>query len=322
MIRIRIIVIVIILMLPYAIYGQDTSSYLRLMFYNCENAFDIYDDTLHDDDEFLPSGIRRWNKSRYENKIQAIYKTIVAAGGWEPPEIVAFCEIENKHVVEDIISKTYLSKYSYSIIHEESPDQRGIDVCLIFRNDHLRLISYDYWKPQSVDPFDTRTVLYARMAFVSDTFNVIVNHWPSRRGGVLSGLELREQIAEMVKERSDSLQDSGDKYVIITGDFNSNPEDPEMKIFDSDKRYVNLSAQIPAQGTYRYQGRWEMFDQVIVSSALAQGISVNASVLNPGFLLMDDPVYPGKSPFSTYRGFRYQGGFSDHLPVIVTLRLR
>ena len=117
------------------------------MFYNVENLFDIYDDTLKDDNEFLPDGVMRWNFTRYNKKINSLYKTIVAAGEWNPPAIVALCEVENRKVLEDLIYGTYLSKYNYRIIHEESPDQRGIDVCLIYRKDYAEVIDYRYWIP-------------------------------------------------------------------------------------------------------------------------------------------------------------------------------
>jgi hypothetical protein len=114
-------------------YPREDGPGIRIMFYNVENLFDIYNDPLTDDDEFLPSGVRRWNYKRYSRKINSVYKTIMAAGEWEPPAVVAFCEIENRKVVEYLVNGTYLSKYNYRIIHEDSPDERGIDVCLIYR---------------------------------------------------------------------------------------------------------------------------------------------------------------------------------------------
>ncbi len=119
----------------------------RVMFYNVENLFDIYNDSLTDDNSFLPNGLMKWNSARYNKKINSLYKTIMAAGDWEPPAIVAFCEIENRKVLENLIYGTYLSKFKYGIIHEESPDRRGIDVCLIYRKDIANVIHYKYWIP-------------------------------------------------------------------------------------------------------------------------------------------------------------------------------
>ncbi|MGM0498283.1 MAG: endonuclease, partial [Bacteroidota bacterium] len=37
------------------------------------------------------------------------------------------------------------------------------------------------------------------------------------------------------------------------------------------------------------------------------------------FLLEKDEKYIGKKPYRTYVGFKYNGGFSDHLPIILDL---
>lgn len=321
------------------VYSQTQDSVsLQLMFYNVENLFDIFDDTLKDDDDFLPSGVLRWNHSRYKDKINSLYKTIVAAGEWSPPEVVAMSEVENRRVLEELIYGTYLSKYMYRIVHEESPDQRGIDVCLIYRTDKLSLISSDYWMPDRIndDDYKTRKVLYSKFKFRNDTIHLIVNHWPSRRGGVLAGESMRIKIANMVRQKADSISinsQSGSK-IIIMGDFNSTPDDQEIKTLTSNASFAshlyNLSEEKSEAGfgTYRYQGTWEMIDQVLVSEPLlmsSEGLYTEAaffSILKPDFLLMKDPKYPGFTPFATYRGYRYQGGFSDHLPVFLRLKFR
>ena len=139
---------------------------VRLMIYNVENLFDTRDDSLREDNDFLPGGVMRWNYARYFRKINSLYKTIVAAGSWYPPDIVSFCEVENRKILEDLIYGTYLAKYDYRIIHEDSPDQRGIDVCLIYRTGSLSLIDFRYWIPSSIkrEDFITRSVLWVRFS--------------------------------------------------------------------------------------------------------------------------------------------------------------
>jgi hypothetical protein len=316
-------------------YPREDGPGIRIMFYNVENLFDIYNDPLTDDDEFLPSGVRRWNYKRYSRKINSVYKTIMAAGEWEPPAVVAFCEIENRKVVEYLVNGTYLSKYNYRIIHEDSPDERGIDVCLIYRADIVKVIDYDYFSPfRLIDKFKTRDVLYTRLLAGSDTIHLFVNHWPSRRGGVLAGEEKRLIIAEMVKSKVDSIA-ANQKVpkIIVMGDFNTTPGDKATGILTGSLKgqsyMVNLSANLPQEtGTYRYMGTWETIDQVIVSEGLINcraGLSTAPEffkVFSPDFLLKNDPKYPGLTPFSTYSGYRYQGGFSDHLPVLLDLKSR
>lgn len=336
MIYLKFLIIILFLFCEDVYSQENTSQQIRIMFYNVENAFDTVDDTSTNDDDFLPGGMMRWNQSRYEKKINSLYKTIIAAGGWSPPEIVAFCEVENRKVLEDLVYGTYLSKYNYSIIHEDSPDRRGIDVCLIFRKNIIDVAGYDYWIPESTrDGFTSRSVLYVKMAY-RDTIHLIVNHWPSRKGGVLAGEDLRMKIASMIKEKTDSISGHSAEgaSIIMLGDFNCTPDDQEMKMLVSQQSdsntFVNLAVKKADEGlgTYRYMGTWEMIDQVLVSERLfsgKKGLYTNNELLTifkPEFLLIKDPKYPGSSPFSTYRGYRYQGGFSDHLPVIVDLRLR
>jgi predicted extracellular nuclease len=309
---------------------------VRLMFYNVENLFDIYNDSITDDDDFLPGGVMRWNQSRYDKKINSLYKTIVAAGEWDPPAVVALCEVENRYVLENLIYDTYLSKFNYGIVHEESPDRRGIDVCMIYRRDLASLINYKYWIPSAMSgkEFDSRSVLYAKIKIAGDTVHIIVNHWPSRRGGVLASDDLRMKIAAMVRAKADSIMKIGStgEKIVILGDFNSTPDDQEMKSLinsaDSSLFLINLSESFSGKGvgTYRYLGTWEMIDQVVVSNKLLinkKGLTTDSKMLRifkPDFLLRKDPKYPGNTPFSTYRGYKYQGGFSDHLPVLLDLK--
>ncbi|MBK9392306.1 MAG: endonuclease [Bacteroidetes bacterium] len=318
------------------LFSQERQSKgIRLMFYNVENLFDISDDSVKNDEDFLPGGVMRWNYSRYIRKLNSLYKTIASAGNWNMPEIIAMCEVENRKVLQDLLFKTYMSEHNYSIIHEESPDQRGIDVCLIYRKDVVELLNYRYLIPSGikVEDYHTRSVLYARLKVFSDTLNLFVNHWPSRRGGALAGEGMRKTIAKMVREACDTISGSinGNIRILICGDFNSTPDDNEIKTLlnssGSGSSLINLS-EYPAElgeGSYRYKGTWEMIDQIIVSEAfLNSGSGLYTStdylkIFRPDFLLENDPVYPGVIPFSTYRGYRYHGGFSDHLPVIIDI---
>jgi predicted extracellular nuclease len=333
--------LVLILMVTQLAYAQAESDSLpvRLMFYNTENFFDTDDDTLTDDDEFLPDGLMRWNRTRYFKKINSVYKTIIAAGEWDPPAIIGLCEIENRKVLEDLVYGTALSNFGYGIVHEDSPDLRGIDVCMIFRKDLVRVIDQRAWIPSGVkkDDYHSRSVLYVKCAVLGDTIHLIINHWPSRRGGVLAGEPLREEVALMVRDAVDSLYSvsRGVLKTIIFGDFNCNTDDPVIaSLFKSPMNGVNILVNLADQhpqgvpGTYRYMGTWETLDQVIVSEGLLKsrrGLFTEKKsfkIFNPDFLLRIDSKYPGMTTFSTYRGYRYLGGFSDHLPVLLDIGFR
>ena len=318
---------------PQFVNGQSG----RIMFYNVENLFDICNDTATDDDEFLPGSIRRWNFRRYEKKIWSLYKTITAAGEWSPPEIIGLCEVENRKVLEDLVYGTNLSKFNYGIIHQDSPDPRGIDVCMIYRKELIEILNWSYFSPESNKGSEapTRNVLYVECLAGGDTIHLFLNHWPSRRGGVLAAESLREGVAELLREKIDSLASALNSRikVIVMGDFNATPADDEVKMLSDRYRsgisMINLSdSQNNTKGTYRYRGIWEMIDQVLVSDWLQdcrKGIFTSRDlfrIFDSGFLLKKDPSYPGSSPYSTWRGYRYQGGFSDHLPVLLELKVR
>jgi predicted extracellular nuclease len=323
--------------ISYKSYAQHDTNGVRIMFYNVENFFDTSDDSLKEDNEFLPDGVMRWNSKRYYQKLNGLYKTIIAAGEWSPPDIIAFCEIEKRDILKDLLYKTYLNKFGYEIIHEESPDRRGIDVCLIFRTNGVRLIYYKYLIPKQpkTEVFTSRSILYSKFLIGNDTIHMFVNHWPSRRGGVLAGEENRQDISNMIRSRIDSvIEINQNAKILILGDFNCTPEDKIIHDFlkssDSLKSLNNLTENLSGKGigTYRYAGSWEMIDQIMVTRSLLNCMNglftsqTRMKILKPDFLLQNDAKYPGLSPFPTYRGYKYVGGYSDHLPILIDLNFR
>ncbi|MFN8209981.1 MAG: hypothetical protein U0T33_03335 [Bacteroidales bacterium] len=313
---------------------QDT---FRLVFYNAENFFDTSDDSITDDNAFLPGGDMHWSRSRYDKKLNSVYRVITAAGGWEPPALIAFCEVENHRVLADLISFTYLSKFRFGIVTGETNDRRGIRNGIIYRKDLIRIISVKSIIPEQIgeNEFSGRLILYASMLMAGDTVDLFLNHWTSRRAGVLAGEAQRQSLADAIIREIDSLGSGGHYHrIIIAGDFNCTPGDPEIlslmrggKSFRSKSRLVNLAAPLAGrgEGTYRYRGTWEMLDQVIVSEDTEGSskqwnlIASRLIVFRPSFLLYNDPSYPGLSPFPTYSGRKYLGGYSDHLPLIFDL---
>lgn len=301
------------------------------MFYNVENLFDTVDDTVKDDDEFLPEGSRRWTEKRYWQKINALSRVIAAAGEWELPVLVGLCEVENEEVLKDLAYGSILSAGGYGIVHRESPDSRGIDPALLYRGDMMQIAECRSWMPEMKEGevFNSRILLYVKAVRENDTLHVILCHWPSRRGGVLAAETLRENIATLVRAKEDSIQSvSGDTAsVIIMGDFNASPDDAVMSILTNEGDLINTAKTLSdnGQGSYRYQGKWEMIDQILISESMTYATGnfktdpFSFRVFDASFLLSDDPDYPGKKPFPTYGGYRWTGGYSDHLPVLITI---
>jgi predicted extracellular nuclease len=315
--------------------------YLRIMFYNVENLFDAENDSVTNDQEFLPEGNMHWTKGRYWEKLQHISSVIVAAGGWAPPEIIGLCEIENRQVLEDLCFRSSLSQLKYRFIHKESPDPRGIDVALLYQPNSFKPTGYKAIKVSHPDKpwLLTRDILHVEGTTKSnDTIHIFVNHWPSRSGGQLESEPNRILAATILRNSADSLLVKNPfSKIIIMGDFNDYPENHSVAqtlnahqtISDirNDQLY-NLTAikfQDINTGTHKFQGEWGILDQIIVSGSLlnaAYGLYVpkeNIHIFNAEFLLEDDEAFSGKKPFRTYLGFKYQGGFSDHLPVFIDI---
>jgi hypothetical protein len=323
---------VVILLMLTAVTQRVKGQEFNVMFYNVENLFDTADDTTKDDDEFLPEGSRRWTEKRYWQKINALSRVIVAAGEWELPALIGLCEVENEKVVSDLAFRSILSGAGYKVIHRESPDPRGIDPALLYRSDIVRIADCRSWIPEEKEgeSYNSRNLLYAKTVMGNDTVHLILCHWPSRRGGTLAAGNVRERIAKLVRVKTDSLQaSSGDTAsIIVMGDFNAVPGDPVIKIMADDYSLVNYAGDAAEKGigSYRYQGRWELIDQIFVSGSMTDperkiyADPLSFRVFDAPFLLADDPDYPGKKPFPTYSGFRWSGGYSDHLPVMITVK--
>jgi len=328
--RVRLSIVTFLLMILLPSSGQDYT----VMFYNVENLFDTVDDTIKNDDEFLPWGERRWTASRYHKKLSAIARAVAAAGEWKLPALIGLCEVENEEVLKDLVFGTILSAGNYGIVHRDSPDPRGIDLALLYRRDLFRIDEVQAWIPESHDsiPVLTRNLLYVKVTKAEDTLHLVLCHLPSRRGGVLAAEGLRERMISLAAIRVDSIMSAtgGRAAVIVMGDFNSTPQDELMSELTGSGKLVNLSAQLSGQGkgSYKYQGKWEMIDQVLVSPALTDSTGVwhlepgSFRVVDAPFLLTIDEIYPGSKPFPAYGGYRWSGGYSDHLPVLVRIKTK
>lgn len=200
------IVLINYLFLPI-LYGQQTDipigtyvddirdkNTLRICFYNLENIFDCENDSLKNDDSFTPEGMNHWTYFRFKQKINNIAKVFIAMGGWEAPEIIGVCEIENNVAIHNLLHYTALKKINYQYIHYESNDFRGIDVALFYRPDKFQIIhSSPIVIIDSANlSFKTRDILYVTGVLphqTQDTLHIFVNHWPSRYGGYAQSIE-------------------------------------------------------------------------------------------------------------------------------------
>lgn len=336
----KLLIILFFIAGSYLCFSQNND--YKIMFYNVENLFDTFDDSLKNDEEFLPEGNRFWNNNKYYTKLNHIYKVIMAIGEWNPPAVIGVCEIENRKVLSDLTNNTPLVKYEYQIIHKESPDRRGIDVGLLYREELFTPLVKEFLAINFPDNPDskTRDILYVKgIAKNTDTLHIFINHWPSRWGGQLESENKRMFVASVLKTKVDSIFSNNDKAnIIITGDFNDYPNNKSMTDVISAKQnfdniapnnLYNLSDHLNKTkgiGSHKYQGEWGVLDQFIVSgNMLNTNNKMHTStsdihIFNKDFLLESDESYYGFKPFRTYTGFKYNGGFSDHLPTYLVLK--
>ncbi len=308
----------------------------RLMEYNVENLFDCRHDSLKEDTEFLPDGLRGWTYRRYKEKLTHIAQVIAAAGEEQLPDLVALCEVENDRVMRDLTRYSSLRHAGYRYVMTDSPDRRGIDVALLFQPATFRLITHRSvripLKHNGQKP--TRDILHVvGRVMTGDTLDVFVCHFPSRSGGKRRTEPFRRWVATVLRTQIDSLINVRQSpRLIVTGDFNDTPESrtlEEVLLAASPdgpvdaKRLYNLLRGRKGEGSYYYQGEWEIIDQLMVTGELLNPqtpfrTSVDkARILKYPFLLTDEPRYGGKIPLRTYYGPRYLGGYSDHLPLLL-----
>ena len=324
---------------------------LRVLFWNLENYFDWRNDsTSVADAEFSSQGARRWTRKRFYAKTNAIAKAILWApssaegvnasgsdnfpgtkkGPMSPeshhlpsadqlPDVIGLAEVENAFVLRRLLEDTALRKLDYRIVHFESPDPRGIDVALLYRSSRLELLDARPCHLYAADStvLATRDILLARFIGPDgDDIAFLVNHHPSKYGGVAVS-EPRRQVAVLrLKELADSLQSIGVTHILAMGDMNDTPANPVYKQLEP--TLFNLAEPLYRQGegTIKYDGAWELIDMFFASSAAEVG---PMKILRIPFLTTQDTAHAGTKPLRTYSGPRYLGGVSDHCPIMINL---
>ena len=307
---------------------------LLVMFWNVENYFDTYDNPSTTDEEFTPTGDNRWGRARFEKKRDDIAKTILLAADQygDLPALIGLAEVENAFVLQELLEETPLARTQYKYIHKDSPDSRGIDVALLYREELFTPLETKYIGFS----FPTRDVLYTKGVVNGlDTLHIMVNHWPSKRGNEESSGRKREYVSLKVSHVVDSiLQRNPAANIVLMGDFNDTHDSSPLKNLE---QLVNLAKWAEgAEGTYKYRESWSMIDQFLVSENLIKEESSikekneafrpqwiythrNMEIFAPEALFAEDATYMGVKPKRTYSGPRYLGGISDHLPVVFKL---
>ena len=338
-------VLIILLLFDQTVFSQDNiyqkQNFLTIVSYNVENLFDTIDEPNKLDNEFLPDSATNWNTEKYIKKLKDLSAVISSINKYELPELVGLVEVENLRVLNDLINTGKLKEGNYSIVHYESPDERGIDVALLYRDDEFKLISskiipvnFDF-EPET----KTRDILYVKGKIgQNEVLHVFVNHWSSRREGQEVSEPKRVYSAKLLRNQVDSIMkyDKNAK-IIIMGDFNDEPTNKSLSeiLMATNSQHpgkkggmCNLmyDKHLLGLGTYNYKGNWNMLDNLIVSRTLLNSpgkfeVSHDGGQIFQLRWMMWDNVKTGElTPNRTYSGTKYLGGVSDHLPVYLILK--
>ena len=273
-----------------------------------------------------------------------------ANGRWHA--VLGLAEIENARVLQDLVSREEIAGAGYRFVHFESPDPRGIDCALLYRPEfsvlETRALPYDFDSPGGIAfekspeeqaSFRTRDVLCVRGELDGELFAVYVAHYPSRIGG--KGDDLRCRASEIIYEdvrRQEALY-PGIK-VVVMGDMNDNPGDESLAVWLHGRETIEemqegdlfspfLRMHKDGFGTEEYRGEWNIFDCIFVNGALADpadgSLRICKSddthygyVFNPPFLVQQEGRYAG-TPFRTFSGGQFIGGYSDHYPTYIVI---
>lgn len=313
--------------------GKNSQAY-TIAFYNLENLFDTKDDPNTLDNDFTPKGIKNWNFGRYKRKIKKLGSVLVQLGtekSYHSPAIIGVVEVENETVLVDLVNTNNLKNEHYGIVHYDSPDERGIDVALLYKKELFELLHSEtfalYLNAENGERDYTRDVLMVKGNLNGELVYILVNHWPSRRNGFDLTEEKRIKAAELVSEITYKIyNETKDAKIIIMGDFNDDPTSTSVKKHLVNDTFYNPMERLinTGNGTLNYKSTWHLFDQIIFSKNF---ISVEqnkhsfkyAEVFDKTFLKEWKGKYKG-NPFRTFIGKWYQGGFSDHFPVYVYLK--
>ena len=324
-------------------------------FYNLENLFDTYHDEGKNDYEYLPDGGNQWTDAKYEKKLYNMAHVIAAMkednGAWHT--VLGVSEIENRHVLEDLVAQDEIKDANFQIVHYDGPDRRGVDVAMLYDPAKFTLLDSESipftfdsdaikfeMTPEEQDNFRTRDILMCHGLIGGEHFAIYVCHLPSRLGG--KGQDLRARGGEIVYQHSLKMMEKypGIKCVVM-GDMNDNPTDESMSVYlrgrenieeVGEKDYFSpfLSMLKAGYSSLYYRGEGNIYDCILVNHALAKAAPGTwqiqpiikdryyGRVFNKPFMTNQSGQYKG-TPFRTFSGGAFIGGYSDHYPTYIVI---
>lgn len=330
-----------LLFMASSLFSQDRYEVVHFGFYNFENLFDTIDTKGVRDESFSVNGDLQWNTPKYFEKESHIARVISEIGTKTNKDGLAFfgtAEVENRSVLEDFVKQPAVARRHYKIVHYDSPDQRGIDVALVYQEKYLKVLDSRTYKLTIINAngkeHPTRDILYVHGELLGEPIHILVNHWPSRRGGEAKTQPFRNDAAAICKRISDSIMVENPKaHIVIMGDLNDDPVSPSVKKVIGAKGKINkvkkkgfynpwIKPYKNGLGTLAYRDAWSLFDQIILSEGWLNPPKnsfkfYKAHVYSPPYLVQKIGKFRGY-PYRTFAGGQYIGGYSDHFPVYIT----
>ncbi|MGJ8591628.1 MAG: endonuclease [Aquaticitalea sp.] len=306
-----------------------------IAFYNTENLFDVFSDDKKHDNDFSPISTKNWTKKRYETKIHKL-GTVISKIGFEttnkPPVLIGLAEVENDAVLTDLVESDKLKNHNYGFIHYDSLDERGIDVALLYNKDEFS-VEFSKAFPINIEEASgkrdyTRDILLVTGHLCGIRVHVLVNHWPSRHEGrdetdfkrVIASRQLTEIISFLKEE-------DGNSQIIVLGDFNDNPNSQSILNLKNESSLFNTMESVwsYSRGSVNHRFAWILFDQILLTTNFLEEGSgpfkfLKADIFDEKFLTQYDGKYRGH-PYRTYIGQKYKGGYSDHFPVYIHIKI-
>lgn len=313
---------------------------ITIMFYNVENFFDTKDDPKKQDEDYLPQSELKWDEVKYKNKINRISQVIDSSvAGVALPDVVGFCEVENKQVLNDLVLRSQLKARPYTALCTTGLDDRGINVGLIY--DKSVFDFTDVKELNATNPalanYKTRNILFVTLKHkvTRDVVYLFVNHWPSRRDGEKETEPRRIHAAKVIREKINELQKVNPAAkILVMGDLNDYPVSTSVyetlgakdKMNNSDLYNPFYQFHKKGQGTHAGREGWYVFDHIILSKGLysaTQGLQFKnnqAFILKKDFVLFKNYKTGDEKPNRTFGpNDKYFNGYSDHLAVYVKL---
>lgn len=335
--------LIALLLVSYNLSAQKKQyKAICVAFYNLENLFDTIDTPDVRDIEYTPDGQKAYTSAVYWDKQANLARVISELGvdiTPDGPAILGVAEVENRDVLEDLVNMPAIKDRQYQIVHYDSPDRRGVDVAMFYNPRYYRLLE-SRPVPVNMDnlrgrPLITRDILYTKGILDGDTVHVMVNHWPSRRGGEAASRPLRSGCARINRHIADSIRATDPMAkIIVMGDLNDDPINesvytvlearPKIKKIEP-HQFFNPFYDFykKGMGSNAYQDAWSLFDQIMLSygfvSDEAKGYRFyKATIYNPPYMQQKTGRFRGY-PFRTFDGDTYISGYSDHYPTFVHL---